>query len=143
MATAFARSLRSLEADGFRRAGVALLCGAVFVGAWATWAVRARIPLFESSSDARIETGGLVVARFPAARAFDRVRAGQPARMRIATGTLEARVVRVDGEARDGTARVELTAPGAAGMPGTPGAVDVEVERAAPFTLLLRAAGGR
>ena len=94
----------------------------------------------------------LVVAQFPPAAALGRVRAGQPARMRLAGfpwaeyGTLQAEVERVAAEVRDGTVRVELAIAGAPGsrvalQHGLPGTVEVEVERASPASILLRAAG--
>lgn len=55
------------------------------------------------------------VAEFPAARAVGRVRAGQPARLRLhgfpwtQWGVLRARVVSVANEARDARVRVELS----------------------------------
>lgn len=91
------------------------------------------------------------VALFPAA-AVGRLRPGQPARLRLhgfpwtQYGTIPARVARVGDEARGGRIRVELDLrpdprspiPVAHGLPGT---VEVEVERATPAALALRAAG--
>jgi membrane fusion protein, adhesin transport system len=61
-------------------------------------------------------------------------------------GSIEATVGRVATEIRDGAVRVEFT-PALAGSPaaimqhGVPGTIEVAVERAAPASLALRAAG--
>ncbi len=91
------------------------------------------------------------VAHFPVA-ALGRVRRGQPARLRLdgypwtRYGTIPAKVADVASEPRDGRIRVELdlepdprsTIPLEHGLPGT---AEVEVERASPAALVLRAAG--
>jgi membrane fusion protein (multidrug efflux system) len=91
------------------------------------------------------------VALFPVA-SVGRIRAGQAARLRLhgypwtQYGTLAATVCRVGNEPREGRVRVELTVhpdPSSA-IPlehGLPGSAEVEVERAAPIVLALRAAG--
>jgi membrane fusion protein (multidrug efflux system) len=92
-----------------------------------------------------------VVGRFPAAAA-GRIRAGQPARVRLEGfpwaqyGTLPATVAEVGTEPSEGLFRVEFTlAPGEASrVPrehGLPGTVEVAVEEVAPAVLVLRAAG--
>ncbi|MET0646026.1 MAG: HlyD family efflux transporter periplasmic adaptor subunit [Pyrinomonadaceae bacterium] len=89
-----------------------------------------------------------IVAEFPPS-ALGRVRAGQGARMRLASfpwtqyGSLNATVTRIAGESRDGKIRVELSvrtdAPSSIPLQhGLPGVVEIEVERVSPATLLLR-----
>lgn len=89
-----------------------------------------------------------IVAEFPPS-ALGRVRAGQGARMRLASfpwtqyGSLGATVTRIAGEARDGKIRVELAvrpdSPSAIPLQhGLPGVVEIEVEQVSPATLLLR-----
>ena len=60
-------------------------------------------------------------------------------------GSVRARVTAVDAEPRDGRVRVELAVVGAPpSVPmqhGLPGTLEVEVERATPATLVLRACG--
>lgn len=84
--------------------------------------------------------------------ALGRIRAGQAARMRldgfpwIQYGSIGARVVSVASEIRDGTVRVELEVLAAPASPiplqhGLPGTLEIEVGRASPATLVLRAAG--
>lgn len=93
----------------------------------------------------------LIVAHLSPAVVFGRVRPGQPARMRLEGfpwaqyGEVKAKVARVAAEPREGKARVELAVTDAAGLPlthGLPGAVEIEIERATPAALVLRAAGG-
>jgi membrane fusion protein (multidrug efflux system) len=93
-----------------------------------------------------------VVADFLPPSALGRIQPGQPARLRLEGfpwtqyGSLAATVRRVAGEVRNGRVRVELSVDpeGAALIPrqhGLPGVVEVQVERVAPATLVLRAAG--
>jgi membrane fusion protein (multidrug efflux system) len=99
-----------------------------------------------------VPRGGLrIVAEYSPSRALGRIQLGQPARLRLEGfpwaqhGTLPATVTRVASEVRDGRVRVELdvlphhlTVPLQHGQPGT---LEVEVERASPAVLVLRAAG--
>jgi multidrug resistance efflux pump len=93
-----------------------------------------------------------IIADFPPPSALGRIRPGQPARLRLEGfpwtqyGSLVATVRRVASEVRDGRVRVELGVEpdGASPIPlqhGLPGTVEVQVERMAPATLVLRAAG--
>lgn len=94
-----------------------------------------------------------IVAEFPPAQALGRIAIGQPARMRLdgfpwaQHGMVQARVTNVASEVRAGKVRVELeVVPGEFTAPlqhGLPGALEVEVERTAPITLVLRAVGRR
>jgi len=92
-----------------------------------------------------------VVAEFAAADAFGRVKPGQAARVRlegfsiVEFGTLDARVQQVAGESQRGTVRVELSLSTSmtttTHLPvehGVPGAVEVRVESASPWRMLLR-----
>ncbi len=92
------------------------------------------------------------VAAFSPASALGRIRAGQPARVRLdgfpwtEFGSVPARVVRVATETRDGRMRVELRVmPEADSLipmqHGLSGSVEIEVERVSPAALLLRATG--
>lgn len=93
-----------------------------------------------------------LVAEFASSAAVGRVRAGQVARARFEGfpwaqfGVAPARVGSVGSEAREGRVRVELALvtplnPRITLEHGMPGLVEVEVERVAPATLILRAAG--
>ncbi|MEQ1869936.1 MAG: HlyD family efflux transporter periplasmic adaptor subunit [Vicinamibacterales bacterium] len=92
-----------------------------------------------------------VVALFAPAASLGRVRAGQPARVRLEGfpwtqyGSVPAMVVQVAGEVRDGKVRVELSLPEQAGavplQHGLPAEVDVQVEQLSPLAMVLRSAG--
>ena len=93
-----------------------------------------------------------IVADFLPPAAVGRIRPGQTARMRLdgfpwaQYGTIRATVETVAEEVRDGRVRVELAVAAVPSSPlplqhGLPGSVEVLVERAAPATLALRAAG--
>jgi membrane fusion protein (multidrug efflux system) len=92
------------------------------------------------------------VAEFTPAEAVGRILPGRAARIRLSGfswsqyGVLHAVVTRVANEPRDGTIRVELdldrsASPGIPVQHGLPGTVEVEVERVAPWRLVLRGAG--
>jgi multidrug resistance efflux pump len=93
-----------------------------------------------------------VIADFLPPSALGRIWPGQPARLRLEGfpwtqyGSLAATVHRVASEVRDGRVRVELGVDPDHNSPilrqhGLPGTVEVQVERLAPATLVLRAAG--
>jgi membrane fusion protein (multidrug efflux system) len=93
-----------------------------------------------------------IVAEFAPSDALGRVLPGQDAWVRLAGfswtqfGMVHAVVTHVASEPRDGTARVELliareSTPAIPIQHGLPGAVDVEVERVAPWELLVRSMG--
>jgi membrane fusion protein (multidrug efflux system) len=100
-----------------------------------------------------VPTGRLLVAaQFPANAAFGRIRPGQPATLRLQGfpwaefGAVAATVTRVAQEVRDGKVRVELSIRDHSGFRGhlehgMPGTLEVEVERVAPLSLVLRTAG--
>lgn len=64
MPTAFSRSMRSLDADGFRSAGIAFAVAGALIGAWLTWFVLGRVAVYEVTNAARLEVN-------EAARAVD------------------------------------------------------------------------
>ena len=93
-----------------------------------------------------------IVADFLPHTALGRIRPGQPARLRLDSfpwaqyGTLPATVARVASEALNGRVRVELTVSAAStrlitAQHGLTGTLEVEVDRVAPATLVLRSAG--
>ena len=95
-----------------------------------------------------------VVASFPPPVALGRLHPGQPAHLRLTGfvwtqyGSLAATVTTVAHEGRDGQVRVELGVALDTTFPiplqhGMPGTIEVEVERVAPATLLVRSIGKR
>jgi len=55
-----ARSLRSLEIDSFRRPSIQILLILALLTVWGGWLLLARVPIYASSSTARIEANGLL-----------------------------------------------------------------------------------
>jgi multidrug resistance efflux pump len=55
MPTAFSRTLRLLNADGYRGTALGILAVALLLGAWTAWCVRAQVTVREVSSTARLE----------------------------------------------------------------------------------------
>ena len=100
-----------------------------------------------------VPSGGLTaVAEFLPADALGHVRAGQAARVRLdgfpwtEFGILDAEVIRVAEEPREGTIRVELSLDATSNnriplQHGLPGVIEIEVARVSPATLVLRTAG--
>ncbi len=117
-----------------------------------TSSVRVGAQLKAGDPIATIVAGGpvRVVAQF-SPEALGRIREGQRARMRLEGfswaefGMLEATVVAVASEPRDGLVRVELSVdelpPGIPLEHGLPGLVDVAVGKATPSQLVLRTLG--
>jgi membrane fusion protein (multidrug efflux system) len=117
-----------------------------------TSSVRVGARLAAGAPIATVVAGGPVriVARF-SPEALGRIRVGQRARMRLEGfswtefGMLEATVVAVASESRDGLVRVELSVdvlpPGIPLEHGLPGLVDIAVGQATPSRLVLRSLG--
>lgn len=117
-----------------------------------TSSVRVGTQLEAGDPIATVVAGGPVriVAQF-SPESLGRIREGQRARMRLEGfswtefGMLDATVVAVASEARDGLVRVELSVDALPrGIPlehGLPGSVDVAVEESTPSRLVLRAFG--
>jgi len=55
MPSAFSRSVRSLEADGFRRSIAGLMLVILLLGAWTAWFFLARVARYEVTDQARLE----------------------------------------------------------------------------------------
>ena len=94
----------------------------------------------------------LVIAQYAPAAAFGRIRAGEPAILRLEGfpwpefGTVSATVERVAQEVRNGKVRVELVLSDKSSFRGTlqhgmPGTLEVTVEQVSPLGLTLRTAG--
>lgn len=97
-----------------------------------------------------IPSGTLQAAAEYGPAAIGRIAPGQRAFVRLDGfpwthyGTLDARVVRVGSELRDGVIRVELALAGSSTIPishGMTGSIEIEVEHASPVELLVRAIG--
>jgi multidrug resistance efflux pump len=60
MATPFTRTLRSIHAEGGARGRLALLVGALLLGGWLVWMLKAEVSVYVASPDARIEVDRLI-----------------------------------------------------------------------------------
>jgi multidrug resistance efflux pump len=100
-----------------------------------------------------VPPGGVHAVGFFPLDSLGRLRAGQPARLRLAAypwteyGPLHARVRSVGTEPDEGRIRVELDLEeplprGVTAVHGLVGSLSVEVDRVAPLVLALRSAGG-
>jgi membrane fusion protein (multidrug efflux system) len=79
MALTFSRSLRSLEADSFRRSLLAIGVAIALLAAWAGWFTFARVPVYEISTEARVEAAS-------AAHAIDAPVAGRVVTVNMTVG---------------------------------------------------------
>lgn len=150
--------MRALDADGMSPALLAVILVAGLAGVWSTWLVAARVPVYQLSATARVEVDGshpvpspVAVAEF-GAPSLGRLQPGQRGRLRLdgfswaQYGYIDATVTSV--ESRDQMVHVKLAVRPAADsqiplLQGMPGVVEVEVERVAPLTLLVRSLGHR
>lgn len=58
MAFPFSRTLRALAAERWRLSGLSLVIGIALVASWVTWAMVARVAVYETTSHARLEVQG-------------------------------------------------------------------------------------
>src|SRR5437867_3866612 len=87
----FSRTMRSLEADGFRRSNLSLLVVALLLGAWLTWFFLARVQRYEVTDVARLEVD----------------RASYPVQAPVAGRVVTSRLV-LDQEVQAGEILVEI-----------------------------------
>ena len=166
MAVAFARTLRALNADGYRLTLAALAAAMVLLLAWCVWFFVTEITFFETSQDAYVDDEGFVIAQFDSEK-LKRIQRGQTARFRpegqlleTAGVPLQVAAVSRQPQAAEGQVRLLPPRPRSADTrsadarsadarsvatarlwPGLTGRVDVVVERATPARLVLRHIG--
>jgi len=128
---AFARTIRALEADDFRRSKFALAMAAVLLGVWAWWMVAARVPQYEAAADVRIETGH-AIAHFSSA---GQIQAGQSAFVTAGGETFPARVRSVTDD------RAELLFTSRQPPLTTSATAEIEIGRVSPAGMALRTLG--
>ena len=138
----FARTIRALDADDFRTSKLGLLLAAAVLAAWVWWAVAARVPQYELSSNVRLDPiGQSAVAYFPASiRA--RIRPGQHAVLSTKSSAIDAQVTDAT-ETSDGQVRVNLRLSKPAAYLAQPITAELEMERVSPASIALRTAGLR
>jgi membrane fusion protein (multidrug efflux system) len=105
MATPFTRTVRSLATDGSRAVVIVIAAAALVFAAWGAWFVRARVALYELSSQARIE-------RAPGPLSVDAPRGGRVVELKVALGETVARgdVLVILDSSRETLARGEAAA---------------------------------
>ena|SRR5579864_9151595 len=136
----FARTLRALDAGDFRTSKLGLLLAAAVLAAWVWWALAARVPQYELSSNVRLDSNAHgAVAYFPASIRV-RIRPGQHALLRTKSTATDALVTATTDES-DGQIRVDLRLSQPAADSAEPLTAELEVDRVSPTTIALRAAG--
>ena len=130
---AFARTLRALDADGFRGSKLGLLAAVLVLAAWTWWMFAARVPQYESTTHVRIESGR-AIAYFPPA-ALAHISIDQPAVIHSDNGMVHARVLSVAAD------HTELALPPNP-QPPIPVSVDIETSRVSPAAIVFRTLRG-
>ena len=132
---AFARTLRALDADGFRRSKFGLLIAAILLVAWTWWMLAARVPQYETSTNVRIEDGR-ANAYFPSTSELHQ---GQSALVTIGSVTTPAQVGIVASDHVElvftNNQQLTTTSPSAT--------AEVEVSQLSPAAIALRTLGAR
>jgi hypothetical protein len=92
MAIAFARSLRSLQADGWRGPLWGLLAGIILVTIWASWFFLSSIAFTETGRLLGNDGNGFLIAQFPTTH-LERLKRGQQVTLRWQGGTVKSSVL--------------------------------------------------
>ena len=135
---AFARTLRSLDANDFRASKMGLFFAIILLAAWTWWLFAASIPQYEVSSHTRLDLDhNSAVADFPTTT---RIHPGQPAQITTNDGQIiQAQVQKVINDST--TTHVYLTlsttSPAPSPQPPAPARATIEVGRTSPATLVL------
>ena len=132
---AFARTLRALDADGFRRSKFGLLIAAILLVAWTWWMVAARVPQYETATNVRIEDGR-AIAYFSSTSELYR---GQQAFVVLGDNRFSARVETVASD------HVELvfTNNQPPTTTSTPATAKIEISQLSPAAIAYRTLGAR
>jgi hypothetical protein len=133
---AFARTLRALDADNFRAPKLGLFFAIALLGAWTWWLFAARIPQYEVTTNLEL-SGNSAEAIFPQTTT---IHPGQPAQITLTDGQiLEARVEKVRNEPTGVRTYFSLSSTLLTPSPQPPARATVEVDHAAPATMVLHA----
>ncbi len=136
----FARTIRALDADSFRGSKLGLLLAAVVLACWIWWALAARVPRYELSTNVQLDPSGQTAVAYFTPHAGMPIRAGEPAILRTGNSQINAAVTAAT-TTNDGQVRVELEISPHSAPLAEPNAVELEIERISPVTVVLRAAG--
>lgn len=131
---AFARTLRSLEADDFRTSKVGLFVGVLVIGVWTWWMLGTRVPQYETTTQVRVESGH-IAAFFPV-NVLARIQAGQSAIVHSNGGAV---TTRVEATAYD---HAEVAWPGDH-QPHEVSSIEIEIARVSPASIAFRSIGHR
>lgn len=140
---AFARTLRALDADGFRISKFALAGVAALLACWTWWILSARIPQYETSQNVQIEPGSLrAVADFPPS-VLERIHPGQSAELRV-EGVQRSIRAEVTSVGQDSGIQLKLLEPPATShqpLATARATAIIAVDRVSPLAIAMRAAG--
>jgi len=136
----FARTIRALDAHDFRGSKLGLLLAAVVLACWLWWALAARVPRYELSTNVQLDPAGHSAVAYFRPHAGISIRAGQTAIIRAGNSAVDA-TVKSATTMNDGQIRADLQVSQRAIPLAAPVAVELEIERISPATLALRAAG--
>ena len=136
----FARTIRALDRDTFRGSKLGLLLAALVLGCWLWWALAARVPRYELSTNVHLDPSGQIATAYFRDLARNPIRVGQSAILRAGNSSIPGTVTSATA-ASDGEIRVDLQLSAHSAPLTEPAAVELEVERISPATIALRAAG--
>jgi len=144
MSIQFSRSTRAMHGDSFQASRVGLVLACMVAIGFLFWFAFARITLYESSEEIRLNDQGYIEAEFPQ-EAISRIQIGQSAILRINTDSdqnmisIPALVIGRDDENGQAKLIVMGEEPSEYVMGNQlSGQVEVEVEHIKPINLLLR-----
>jgi hypothetical protein len=130
---AFARTLRALDADDFKRSKLSLAFAAILLGAWTWWMLATPVPQYETTTNVRIENGR-AVAYFPST---SKLRIDQPAFVTLGADRWSARVEKVASD----HAELVFTNDQQPTTVLTPATAEIEISRISPAAIALRTLG--
>jgi len=148
--SAFARTMRALDADDFRGSKLGLLLLAAVLAGWVWWMLAAAIPQYETSENALLNveldsSAPRAIADFPVQTAR-RIHPGQPAVLQAsgAQQSIQAEVSRVTPEGPFVRVTFKLQQPPTDDQSHTTmrATASITVDHISPATIVLRALGG-
>jgi hypothetical protein len=130
---AFARTIRALDADDFRRSKFTLLIAAILLVAWTWWMLSARVAQYETTTNVRVESDR-AIAYFPST---DQIRPGQTAFVTLPSERIPALVQTVAAD----HAELVFTNNQQPTTSSTSATAEIEISRASPAAIALRTLG--
>ena len=143
--SAFARTMRALDADDFRGSKLGLILLAVVLAGWLWWMLAAAVPQYEVSENALLNVdldsgASRAIADFPV-RVARRIHPGQPAVLQAsgAQQSIPAEVASVASEGPFVRVIFKLQEPSSSDQ--TRATATITVDHISPATIVLRALG--